>query len=355
MVGSRRPAGERRFARRGLWIAIAIAVAAIALILYRWRTTEFQWDVFFATFIKVNWTWLGASIGLLLLTYLGRALRWEVMLRPLLPKPDLWNILSATVIGFTAIVLLGRMGEVVRPYLIAAKEKLPFSTQMAAWLLERILDIMVVLTIFGFALAHIPHGLHLSPGLQWVLKVGGWVAAGIGALCVLLLVIFRNFSDAAQDRILSALTFLPEKKYARIERTLKAFIQGVHSTKDRGFLALLLLYTAMEWLIIMGGYFCLFRAFPATAAFEVTDIAIFVGFVAFGSVVQIPGIGGGVQVAAVIVLTEIFGIPFESATGLAILIWLITFVVIVPFGLIFAFHEGITWRKFKHLPEDVPL
>ena len=355
MVGTGKRVRERRIARRGLWIALAIAVVAIALILYRWRTTEFQWDLFFATFLKVNWTWLGASVGLLLLTYLGRALRWEVMLRPLRPKPDLWNILSATVIGFTAIVLLGRVGEVVRPYLIAVKEELPFSTQMAAWLLERILDIMVVLTIFGFALAHIPPGLHLSPGMEWVLRVGGWAAAGIGALCVLLLVIFRNFSDAAQTRILSAISFLPEKNYARVERTLKAFIQGVHSTRHRGFLSLLILYTAMEWLIIMGGYYCLFRAFPSTSSFEVTDIAIFVGFVAFGSVVQIPGIGGGVQVAAVLVLTEIFGIPFEAATGLAILIWLITFVVIVPFGLLFAFHEGITWRKLKQLPEDVPL
>jgi hypothetical protein len=56
----------------------------------------------------------------------------------------------------------------------------------------------------------------------------------------------------------------------------------------------------------------------------------------------------------VIVLTELFGLSFESATGMAILIWVLSFVIIVPFGLLFAFHEGINWRKFKHLPEEVP-
>src|SRR5205085_1959152 len=99
----------------------------------------------------------------------------------------------------------------------------------------------------------------------------------------------------------------------------------------------------------------LFRAFSATAGFAFADVLVFVGFVSFGSIVQIPGIGGGVQVATVIVLTELFGLSFESATGMALLIWVLSFVIIVPFGLLFAFREGINWRKFRHLPHEVPV
>jgi len=29
-------------------------------------------------------------------------------------------------------------------------------------------------------------------------------------------------------------------------------------------------------------------------------------------------------------------------------------VIIVPFGVLFALQEGINWRRFRHLPEDVP-
>ena len=58
------------------------------------------------------------------------------------------------------------------------------------------------------------------------------------------------------------------------------------------------------------------------------------GFVSFGSVVQIPGIGGGMQVVAVLVLTELFGVRLELATSFADPDWILTFVAIVPVGLL---------------------
>jgi hypothetical protein len=72
------------------------------------------------------------------------------MLRPIRPHASVAGLLSATMIGFTAIVLLGRAGELVRPYLIAQKERVPFPSQVAAWVLERIYDLLMVLVIFGF-------------------------------------------------------------------------------------------------------------------------------------------------------------------------------------------------------------
>jgi len=76
-------------------------------------------------------------------TYYGRALRWAVFLKPLKQKPSLGNLFSATVIGFAAITVFGRPGEFVRPYLIALKERVPVPSQMAAWILERMFDLLV--------------------------------------------------------------------------------------------------------------------------------------------------------------------------------------------------------------------
>ena len=115
------------------------------------------------------------------------------------------------------------------------------------------------------------------------------------------------------------------------------------------------LYTLLEWALIFGCYYCLFRAFPATAVFSLAEMSIFLGVVAFGSILQIPGIGGGVQVAAVLVLTEIFGMPIEAATGMALLIWGVSFLTVVPFGLGLALHDGVNWSKFKSLPQEAPL
>ena len=109
--------------------------------------------------------------------------------------------------------------------------------------------------------------------------------------------------------------------------------------------ALLVLYTVVEWCVIAASFGCVFKAFPATHDLGITDVVILLGFVCFGSIVQIPGVGGGMQIVTVLVLTEFFGISLEAASGIALVLWIITFVVIVPLGLVLAFREGIHWRN----------
>lgn len=340
---------------RAIWFVSLASIVILGLVLYRMTGATFQWDIFLATFSSIRWTWLTASILLTILTYVGRALRWEVMLRPWGRKLSIRGLTYDTIIGFTGVVLLGRAGEVVRPYLISVRASVPFSSQMAAWLLERILDLLVVLLLFGFALTRIPsHGLPLGAGLQWVLSTGGYILAVIGVLCVLLLVVFRNFAGPAQRRLMSALTFLPAHAYQRVDRMVAAFSQGLESTRDPVWLALLAAYSVADWAAIIGSYYALFLSFPATRQFTITDVVVFLGFLAFGSLIQIPGVGGGIQVTSIVVLTQIYGLPLEAATGLALFIWIATFVVVIPLGLWCAFHEGLNWGKLKQTIKDVP-
>ncbi|MCP5112969.1 MAG: flippase-like domain-containing protein, partial [bacterium] len=132
-----------------------VTVAVAAVLAYRWNDLGFEWQRFTSTFRHISWPWMALSGVLALLTYLGRALRWRVLIRPVREKPSLWNLFSATAIGFTAIVLFGRAGELVRPFLISAKEKVSFSSQVAAWFIERIYDLLTALLIFGFALSRV--------------------------------------------------------------------------------------------------------------------------------------------------------------------------------------------------------
>ena len=67
---------------------------------------------------------------------------------------------------------------------------------------------------------------------------------------------------------------------------------------------------------------------------------------------QIPGVGGGIQIMTVLVLTELFGISLEVATGAAVLLWIIAFVVIVPFGLVLAVHEGLSWKRLRRIEQE---
>ena len=327
-----------------------IVLAIVLLVAVRWRHGEFDWALFAATLLGVRWPWLMASMVIVMATYYGRVLRWAVMIRHLRPHPSQWGLFSATAIGFAAIVVLGRPGELVRPYLISVKEKVPFSSQLAAWLLERICDLLSALLIFAFALLQVARsGTRVGPRLQWVLEAGGYFAALVGLTSIVIVVLLRQFSRTMRQRMLDGVSFLPGHWRSRLEELLEAFVVGVEATRHRSGLVGIVLYTVLEWGLIVLCYVALFRAFPALANLRLTDVLILIGFAAFGSLVQIPGVGGGVQVVVIVVLTEIFRIPLEAATGMALVIWVVTFVVIVPVGLVLSVQEGINWRRIKEI------
>src|SRR5579871_870316 len=340
--------GRNRLSKKhlGAIAAIAAILIAIVMIRYRWRSAGFEGRLFVGAISQVNWSWLAASVVLILATYFGRALRWAVMLRPLRSDPSLWRIFVATAIGFTAVVLFGRAGEPVRPYLIAKKEGVSFSSQIAAWVVERILDLLMVLVIFGVALTQVSRSaIQPSPRISFLLQAGGYMAGLTGAACLALLLGLRQFRGRVRSRLLEALAFLPPKWMGRIQSFLAAFDEGMQSIRSASGTLLLVLYTVVEWLIIAAAFVCVFRAFPVTAQLGLTDVVILLGFVCFGSVLQLPGVGGGMQIATVVVLTEFFGIGLEAASGIALVLWIVTFVVIVPIGLVLAFREGIQWRN----------
>jgi hypothetical protein len=212
------------------------------------------------------------------------------------------------------------------------------------------LDLLAVLLLCGYALIRIPpYSWRLGSKLQDALVAGGYSLAIAGAICLVVLLAFRDPGRRAERRILSALAFLPQHRQQRAAGMLAAFSQGVECTRNPRSLTLLLGYTLLEWMVIVASSFALFRGFSATRGFGPLDVLVLLAFMTLGSLVQVPGLGGGVQVASIVALTKIYGVPLEAASGIAILLWMVNSIAIVPFGLLCAFHEGLNWRKLKLL------
>jgi hypothetical protein len=259
------------------------------------------------------------------------------------------NLVSATLVGFTAVSLLGRPGEFVRPYFIAVKEQVSVASQLAAWVLERIADLLMVLVLFGFALAHTGSSAGVAGSrLGWLLAAGGRIAAVLAASTIVLTIAFRHFAQPVHSVLKRVFHFLPQSLWVRADKLLDSFLQGVESTRSDGALLLILLYSALEWLLIVLTYWCLAASFTELNL-TIVDLLVFMGFVSIAASIQIPGVGGGVQVMAILVLTELFHVRLETATAFAFLIWIITFVAVVPAGLIIAMREGLGWRKLRRL------
>jgi len=337
---------------RWRWL-VGVALAALA-VYWVWHVHReqlgFDWHRFTATFLQVKLEWLLAASVLSILSFYGRALRWAEMMRPLGRVPRMYEIFSATAIGFTAIVLFGRPAELVRPYLISLRGAVPFTSQIAIWLLERIYDLLIVLILFGFGVAGIRQsGVEVGPRIEGMLRVAGYSVGILCALALGILFCLREFSEPMQRRLVESLAFLPEHWQSRVDQVAGSFVRGVASTKEHRALALVVFYSCIEWAIILLSYAALFQAIPAVSALSVSDILIFLGLVSFGSIVHLPGGGGGAQIASVVVLVELFRLPLEVASGITIFVWIVAVAVIVPVGAVMAVQQGLGWRRLKSM------
>jgi hypothetical protein len=66
-----------------------------------------------------------------------------------------------------------------------------------------------------------------------------------------------------------------------------------------------------------------------------------------GSMLQLPAVGGGSQVATIATLSSVFDVPPEMAASCGILLWLVTFAAVVPVGLLLSHHERLSLRKLS--------
>ena len=142
-------------ARRSLprvFLGLAIFLLVALVIFYRYRTGEsaewFDWQAFVLWMRSLNKQALLLALLAIYSTYILRSLRWQQLTRPI-AETKMMNLLVATVIGYTGVFLLGRPAEVVRPLLIARREKLRVASMLGVTLFERVQDVLAVLFWMG--------------------------------------------------------------------------------------------------------------------------------------------------------------------------------------------------------------
>lgn len=336
------------------WLLLALATAA-ALTWFISRAAESGFDLrqVWGVLLQTHPPYLFAAVVISLLCYWVRAIRWAVLVEPLRPNPCRYKMFSATAIGFTATTLLGRPGEFVRPYLIARNENISFASQMGAWVVERIYDLLCLVAMFGFALAAVSRGGYdLGPRVQWVVSTGGGLMAGLSLGCFLALVLIHRHVDYIETKLVKLSRRLAERHHEKMTRLITTTLDGLRSVQSRSAVARLLFWSAVEWVLIALLYRAMVLSFPSLSGLTWVDTLILLGFVGFGNIVQIPGVGGGVQIVTVLVLTEFFHCSLEEATGFAAVLWLFIFVTIVPIGLWFAFREGVHWKSLRNITPE---
>jgi hypothetical protein len=170
-----------------------------------------------------------------------------------------------------------------------------------------------------------------------------------GATCFCFIFALRFLSPAQSQRLVGVLDFLPSALAQRLRPLALSFMEGAAASCEGRLQWQVVLYTFLEWLIIAICQWSVFQAFQVTRGMSLSDVVTVVGLVSFGAVVQLPGIGGGMQVAAVAVLTQIFQIGLEEASSIALVLWITSFVLVVPVGLWLAFREGLRFGQMGRI------
>src|SRR5579864_4804029 len=180
-------------------VVVFFILAALVYLQYRhWQS--FDWGTFWNQTHRIKKFRVFYAVLLIYFGYILRALRWKIFLKPVRPKAKTSELVSPTLIGFTGLALLGRAGEFIRPYLIARRTDLPFSSQLAVWAVERIFDVgaftvLMVLAIFlPSALPSIPH-----PEYYLRFREAGFVLiAFVVGTTIAAIIIGRNVEAAAR-------------------------------------------------------------------------------------------------------------------------------------------------------------
>ncbi len=362
--GTRQPAYllMKKGARQWLWIGISAAVLAlIAFHLSRsaeWR--HFRWDRFWASLADADPVYLLGAIVATYSSYLVRAYRWRFFLNPI-KKAPLRVLFTGQIVGFSAIYLLGRPGEIVRPAYIANRAGVSYAAMGAVWFLERVFDTTAISLLFSASLFFVPLSASPAAGNPIASPPSGLSGAHLASLIVLLLtalfvlflVYFRLRADRGPLRTPRILRFLSPVRQQQFEGLLRSFADGLGVIRSFRDLFASITSTALLWVINVTFFWLVFRSVGGDVGrLSWMSAALILFFGALGLLVQIPGIGGGLQVVVIKAMTAFMGIGVEDATGGAILLWAVMMVPCLALGIVMLVHEGLTFKKLEKIAEE---
>src|SRR2546426_4741595 len=218
---------------------LLVLMVIIVLASYWLVGRDFSWPLFVSSLWNIQPMWLTASIIATLLTYVARAFRWQFLLNPL-KSIRMGQLISTNVLGFSAIYLIGRAGELVRPLWLTRREHIPLTASVATIIVERFLDTLMLIALFGWALLLVKlpsaaeHTVTLMKNAAWIM-----VAGSVGAM------IFMFFFRSNVERIVR---YVP---IARLAVLLKSFSEGL-SFLDRGrSFGLVIAHSVLVWIVIV--------------------------------------------------------------------------------------------------------
>lgn len=334
--------------KRVLIFGVVLVVLCLLIYLQVRTWKKFDWAMFWNRTDHVNLVYLLAGVALTYLAYLLRAVRWRIFLKPM-RQTTTARLVPPQLIGFSALALLGRAGELIRPYLIAKKERLTFTSQIAVWGVERIFDMGAFAVLL--AISFLSPGLRALPFYHALREAAFVLIALVMALLIGAILVRRSGERVAQALHDMFVRFAP--KFAHhLREKVHSFSEGLATIHDFSSALQLVGISLFMWSLIALAYYAVTHAYPGELqALTLPHQVVLMGSSMVGSMLQLPAVGGGSQLATISMLSSGFGIEKELAVSCGILLWATTFMSVIPSGLLLARREHLSLRAIAEAEE----
>jgi len=340
------------------------ALCLLALGILWWFGRKLNWQEVRQAVSHANPYLLGLAVIVISLAYFFRAARWGALLAPLSPA-SLRNLFIATTVGFGAVFLFGRTGEVVRPVVLPMRDtKIRPSASFVTILVERIYDMIAVVLLFAINL------LWFRPPAAGGVEFGRVRTAGIILLVVASAGVFglTQFRKKAPrvigwiKKTLEGRRFVPARLTRAVLSILEQLASALRVLVDARELAVTVGWSAMVWIAIALANLLVFRAFGLP--FGVTETVFVLGWSLVGSLVPTPGGAAGAFHAATAAGLISLGVPRDTAAAVSIVLHVVDFGPALVFGLYYIIRGDINLSRLRastssesveHAVEDEPV
>ena len=359
--------------KKQLIVGLIVVAAFVALWLWGRNRIHFDFGVFRSQLALADWRKIGVGLGCIYLAYVFRSVRWAMLIRHM-KKVSPLSLLGTQVIGFTAVALIGRVADPVRPYLVAKKTGLAVSSQVAVYIVERLFDAGSMALIFSLAMVWVPTdqilkatahsgmlaqlALHHRFLALFFARYGGLALTLLGAL---FLMAVRLAGGAVATFFERSLSPVSKKLGHGVGDKIRTFHAGLDTMRSFSDFAVTAALSIAMWLLIASAYLAVCRAFVASPELaSITPPKCVLLMIASGgaSIIQLPVIGWFSQIGLVVAaLIGVLGASTEASTACAATLLVVTFLGIVPVGLIWAQVEHVSLRKVtvesEHVDEEL--
>ena len=331
--------------KRELILGTVVFLALVALVVWGRDRIHFDFGVFVSQLKLADWRKISFAIGCIYVCYVFRAVRWALLLRHI-KKVPMFSLLGTQVIGFTAIALIGRVAEPVRPYLVAKRTGLTFSSQIAVYLVERLLDAGSMVLIFCSVILLAPAGSLPHAEVMRKVSYGALATTVAGAL---FLVAVRLTGGIVATFLEESFSLVSKGLGRVVGDKIRAFRAGLDTLRSFSDFGIASSLSLVMWGLITMAYLEITTAFVASRQLADMTPAKCMVLMASSMAVsgfQLPVLGWFTQIGVVEeALRNFFGVAPEAATACAATLLAVGFLSIAPVGLIWARFEHVNLHK----------